>query len=70
MINTDKAKQKNTDISGIDSKFLDDGISVMDKSSLVYRNTILSLLVLLDETHWFQHLIEHDVINFVMDRKI
>ncbi len=68
VIDSNKPKQENTDISCIDTKLFNYWISIIHEASLIDRYTILRILVFFYEAHWLEYFIKHDVINLVMDR--
>lgn len=70
MINTNQSQQKDTNISCINSKFFYNRVCIINQTSLIYWNSILRILIFLNESHKFKNLIKHNIINFVMNRKI
>lgn len=67
MINTDQAKQKDTDVPSVDPKLFKQGVCIVNEASLIDRNTVLRVLILLDKSHRLQYLVEHDVVYFVVN---
>ena len=70
MVDTNQPQQEHTDIPGIDPIFLNQRICVIHQSPLINRNAILWLLILLDKSHGLQYLIEHDIVNLVVNGQV
>lgn len=68
MINPNQSQQKHTNIPGIDPKLLNNRVRIMQQYPFIDRNPILGLFILLNEPHMLQYLIEHYVIDLVVDR--
>lgn len=67
MINPNQPKQEHTNIPGIDPKLLNNRVRIMQQYPFIDRNPILRLFILLDKAHMLQYLIEHYVIDLVVD---
>ena len=70
MVNPNQSEQEDTNVPSIDSKLFDQGVCIINKASLIDRNTVLRVLVFLDKAHWLQNLIEHNVVYFVMNGQV
>jgi len=70
VIDTHQTKQKYTYVSSINSKSFNDRVSIINQASLIDRYSVLRLFFFFYETHGFQNLIKHNVIDLVMNREI
>ena len=70
VINTNQPKQEHTYVPRVHPVLLYQRICVIHQPSLVNGDTILWFLILVNESHWFEDLVEHDVIDLVVNWQV